>query len=72
MSLNNVILHARRTQVSDGDPRVTESQVAHVENEIEVRAANIVRSYCVLDVQLSVIWLQRCGRPKLFSGWCQN
>ena len=54
MSLNDVILHAR-TQVSDGDPRVTESQVAHVENEIEVRAANIVRSYCVLDVQLSVI-----------------
>jgi len=33
-------------QVTEGQ-RVTESQVAHVENEIEVRAANIV-SWCVV------------------------
>lgn len=45
----NVIPHAHALpQVSDSDPKVTESQVAHVENEIEVRAANIVRSCCVL------------------------
>ena len=34
----------RASKVSDSDPKVTESQVAHVENEIEVRAANIVRA----------------------------
>ena len=30
-------------QVSDEPQRATAAQVAHVENEIEVRAANIVR-----------------------------
>ena len=30
------------TQVSDEPQRATAAQVAHVENEIEVRAANIV------------------------------
>ena len=34
-------------QVSDGEQRTSEIQVAHVENEIEVKAANIVRlSHC--------------------------
>ena len=34
-------------QVSDESQRATAAQVAHVENEVEVRAANIVSGYNV-------------------------
>ena len=35
-------------QVSEAGQRVSESQVAHVENEIEIRAANIVSALSIV------------------------
>ena len=44
--------------MSDESQRVTAAQVAHVENEIEVRAANIVRMLKKEQISVFIIeWL---------------
>ena len=64
---------ANSAQVSDEPQRATAAQVAHVENEIEVRAANIVSKETFSSCRICIPFhpFNRCVHLRPSLNWSQ-